>query len=184
MTVIFDFTGRLRGVNRQESSLQYATTYSILYFVRYVEVYGIAVNVILSLAGPDVRESMYHGGIDMFSLGVFSLVFGMGGAFISLLISVCLRVLSLIVFFIFSMVSSNGVTICPRLVLLDSANSFWRSLSMSSVAVFTCAVTLAIVSLKSACCASIASECLFSWAAIASAHHFSASLLVSAMRFS
>ena len=47
----------------------------------------LAVNVILSLAGPDVRESMYHGGIDMFSLGVFSLVFGMGGAFISLLIS-------------------------------------------------------------------------------------------------
>lgn len=47
----------------------------------------IAVNVIVSLAGPEVRESMYHGGIDMFSLGVFSLVFGMGGAFISLLIS-------------------------------------------------------------------------------------------------
>ena len=43
----------------------------------------LVVNVILSLAGPDVRESMYHGGIDMFSLGVFSLVFGMGGAFIS-----------------------------------------------------------------------------------------------------
>ena len=47
----------------------------------------LVVNVLLSLAGPDVREAMYHNGIDMLSLGVFSLVFGMGGAFISLLIS-------------------------------------------------------------------------------------------------
>jgi heat shock protein HtpX len=47
----------------------------------------IAVNVLLSFAGPELRESMCRGGIDMFSLGVFSLVFGMGGAFISLLIS-------------------------------------------------------------------------------------------------
>ena len=47
----------------------------------------LAVNAILSFAGPDVREAMYHNGIDMLSLGVFSLVFGMGGAVISLLIS-------------------------------------------------------------------------------------------------
>ena len=47
----------------------------------------LVVNVILSLAGPDVRESMCRGGIDMLSLGVFSLVFGMGGAIVSLLIS-------------------------------------------------------------------------------------------------
>jgi heat shock protein HtpX len=47
----------------------------------------LVVNVILSFAGPDVREAMYHNGIDMLSLSVFSLVFGMGGAIISLLIS-------------------------------------------------------------------------------------------------
>jgi heat shock protein HtpX len=47
----------------------------------------LAVNVLVSLAGPELRESMYHGGLDLFSLGVFSLVFGFGGAFISLLIS-------------------------------------------------------------------------------------------------
>ena len=47
----------------------------------------VAVNLILSFVGPDIRQSMIHGGIDMASLGVFSLVFGMGGAFISLLIS-------------------------------------------------------------------------------------------------
>ena len=47
----------------------------------------LVVNVILSFAGPDVREAMRHNGIDMLSLGVFSLVFGMGGAVISLLIS-------------------------------------------------------------------------------------------------
>ena len=47
----------------------------------------VAVNAILSFAGPDVREAMCHNGIDMLSLGVFSLVFGMGGAVISLLIS-------------------------------------------------------------------------------------------------
>ena len=48
---------------------------------------SVAVSVILSLAGPEVRESLYQDGIDLFSLGVFALVFGMGGAFISLLIS-------------------------------------------------------------------------------------------------
>ena len=47
----------------------------------------IVVNVILSLAGPEVRESLYQDGIDIFSLSVFALVFGMGGAFISLFIS-------------------------------------------------------------------------------------------------
>ena len=47
----------------------------------------IVVNVILSFAGPEVRESLYQDGIDIFSLSVFALVFGMGGAFISLLIS-------------------------------------------------------------------------------------------------
>ena len=44
-------------------------------------------SVILALAGPEVRGSLSQDGIDLFSLGVFSLVFGMGGAFISLLIS-------------------------------------------------------------------------------------------------
>ena len=47
----------------------------------------IVVNVILSFAGPEVRESLYRDGIDIFSLSVFALVFGMGGAFVSLLIS-------------------------------------------------------------------------------------------------
>ena len=48
---------------------------------------SVVVSVILSLAGPEVREALYQDGIDFFSLGVFALVFGMGGAFISLLIS-------------------------------------------------------------------------------------------------
>ena len=48
---------------------------------------SLVVSVVLSLAGPEVREALYRDGIDFFSLGVFSLVFGMGGAFISLLIS-------------------------------------------------------------------------------------------------
>ena len=47
----------------------------------------IAMNVILALAGPEVRDALYQDGIDIFGLGVFSLVFGMGGAFISLLLS-------------------------------------------------------------------------------------------------
>ena len=47
----------------------------------------IVVNVVLALAGPELRESLYRDGIDLFGLIVFSLVFGMGGAFISLLIS-------------------------------------------------------------------------------------------------
>ena len=48
---------------------------------------SVVVNVVLALAGPEVREALYQDGIDFFSLGVFALVFGMGGAFISLLIS-------------------------------------------------------------------------------------------------
>lgn len=48
---------------------------------------SVVVSVVLSLAGPDVREALYSDGIDFFALGVFALVFGMGGAFISLLIS-------------------------------------------------------------------------------------------------
>lgn len=47
----------------------------------------IVMNIILALAGPGVRESLYGDGLDLFAIGVFSLVFGMGGAFISLLIS-------------------------------------------------------------------------------------------------
>ena len=47
----------------------------------------IVMNIILALAGPEVRESLYGDGLDLFAIGVFSLVFGMGGAFISLLIS-------------------------------------------------------------------------------------------------
>jgi len=47
----------------------------------------IVMNVILLLAGPELQNAMYSDGIDMFSLIVFALVFGMGGAFISLLIS-------------------------------------------------------------------------------------------------
>lgn len=47
----------------------------------------VVLNVLLALAGPEVRESLYHDGIDVFGVGLFSLVFGMGGAFISLLIS-------------------------------------------------------------------------------------------------
>jgi heat shock protein HtpX len=47
----------------------------------------IVMQVILSLAGPEVREALAGDGIDLFGLAVFALVFGMGGAFISLLIS-------------------------------------------------------------------------------------------------
>ena len=47
----------------------------------------IVMNVVLALAGPEVREALYGDGIDLFGLAVFALVFGMGGAFISLLIS-------------------------------------------------------------------------------------------------
>ena len=47
----------------------------------------IAMNVILAFAGPEVRDALYRDGIDIFGLCVFSLVFGMGGAFISLLLS-------------------------------------------------------------------------------------------------
>ena len=71
--------------------------------------------------------------------------------FISVLNSVCFSVLSLIVCFILSIVSRRGATICPRFVLLDSVNSFWRCFSISSVAVLTCSVTLAITSSKRAC---------------------------------
>lgn len=42
---------------------------------------------VIAFAGPEVREALSRDGIDYFSLGVFSLVFGMGGAFISLLAS-------------------------------------------------------------------------------------------------
>ena len=76
---------------------------------------------------------------------------------IALLIEVCFSVLSSMARFIWSMVSRSGVTICPRLVWLCSANSFWRCFSMSSVAVRTCAVTLLIVSSKRACKAARAS---------------------------
>lgn len=47
----------------------------------------VVMQVILALAGPEVREALYGDGIDIFGLAVFALVFGMGGAFISLLIS-------------------------------------------------------------------------------------------------
>ncbi len=47
----------------------------------------VVLNVLLALVGPEVRESLYRDGIDVFGIGLFSLVFGMGGAFISLLIS-------------------------------------------------------------------------------------------------
>ena len=47
----------------------------------------IVLNVILALAGPEVRESLYGEGIDFFAVGMCALVFGMGGAFISLLLS-------------------------------------------------------------------------------------------------
>lgn len=47
----------------------------------------VVLNVVLALAGPEVRASFSHDGIDVFGVGVFSLVFGMGGAVISLLIS-------------------------------------------------------------------------------------------------
>lgn len=44
-------------------------------------------HLVLGLAGPEVREALVHDGIDYFTIAVFSLVFGMGGAFISLLAS-------------------------------------------------------------------------------------------------
>lgn len=44
-------------------------------------------HLVLNLAGPDVREALMRDGIDYFTIAVFSLVFGMGGAFISLLAS-------------------------------------------------------------------------------------------------
>ena len=47
----------------------------------------VVLNLILALAGPEVRESLYGEGIDLFAVGIFALVFGMGGAFISLLLS-------------------------------------------------------------------------------------------------
>lgn len=47
----------------------------------------VVLNVVLAIAGPEVRMALYKDGIDLFGVGVFSLVFGMGGAFISLLIS-------------------------------------------------------------------------------------------------
>ena len=47
----------------------------------------VVMQVILALAGPEVREALYGDGIDIFGLAVFALVFGMGGAFISLFIS-------------------------------------------------------------------------------------------------
>ena len=47
----------------------------------------VVMQVILSLAGPETREALAGDGIDLFGLSVFALVFGMGGAFISLLIS-------------------------------------------------------------------------------------------------
>ena len=47
----------------------------------------VVLNVILALAGPEVRESLYGEGIDLFAVAMFALVFGMGGAFISLLLS-------------------------------------------------------------------------------------------------
>ena len=86
---------------------------------------------------------------------------------------VCFSVLSSIAFFILSMVSRKGVTICPIFVVLDSANSFWRSFSIASVAPFSCASTLAIVSSKRFCIASTASLCRFSWASITALWLFS-----------
>ena len=44
-------------------------------------------HVIFALAGPEVRDALVRDGVDYFAIGVFSLVFGMGGAFISLLVS-------------------------------------------------------------------------------------------------
>lgn len=48
---------------------------------------SIAASVILAFIGPEAREALAGDGIDMLGLCVFALVFGMGGAFISLLIS-------------------------------------------------------------------------------------------------
>jgi len=47
----------------------------------------VAFHVICAMIGPETLESLRHDGIDYGTLGVFSLVFGMGGAFISLLLS-------------------------------------------------------------------------------------------------
>ena len=48
---------------------------------------SIAVHVIMALLGPEVQDAFGQGGMDIVGLSVFALVFGMGGAFISLLIS-------------------------------------------------------------------------------------------------
>ena len=48
---------------------------------------SVVLHIILALAGPEVQAALYKDGIDYFTVGVFSLVFGMGGAFISLLMS-------------------------------------------------------------------------------------------------
>ena len=97
----------------------------------------------------------------------------------ALMLYAIFRVFSFMACFIFSMVSRRGLTIWPRLVLLDSANSFWRCFSMSSVADFTWAETLAIISSKRACCAASASACRFSCAASASLHAVSLALRAS-----
>lgn len=47
----------------------------------------VVLNVIFALLGPEVRASLQRDGIDFFGIAVFSIVFGMGGAFISLLLS-------------------------------------------------------------------------------------------------
>ena len=48
---------------------------------------SIAVHVIMAFLGPEVQDAFGQGGMDIVGLSVFALVFGMGGAFISLLIS-------------------------------------------------------------------------------------------------
>ena len=48
---------------------------------------SIAVQVIMAFLGPEVQDAFGQGGMDIVGLSVFALVFGMGGAFISLLIS-------------------------------------------------------------------------------------------------
>ena len=68
--------------------------------------------------------------------------------FSALLISVCFSVVSLMVSFILSMVSRSGVTMSPSCSLLESANSFCRSFSMSLVAFFICSVMRLSVSLN------------------------------------
>ena len=48
---------------------------------------SIAVQVIMAFLGSEVQDAFGQGGMDIVGLSVFALVFGMGGAFISLLIS-------------------------------------------------------------------------------------------------